>query len=147
MSFSKPQVSFSSNFASIFSVMRHKSSILFKLKFDILLTKGACQSTILVKFHVSSRKSELLRPDGFLLSKSYKVSANKVQKSYLSLKSDAKFKEKLTCGFKCDMSNLVNFHLITLKSENFFSMDSFCPKYTWFELQKYRAVISHDTEQ
>ena len=97
---------------------------------------------------MSSRKSEILHFDGFLLFKSYKVSAKTVQKSYLSwLKCDAKLKEKLTCGFKYDMWNLVNFHPTTQKSKNFFSMDSFCPKYARFELQKYRGVIFHNTEQ
>ena len=75
---------FSSNFALLVNVMRHKSSITFQLKFYTLLTKRAYQSTNLVKFQVSSRKSETLCFDGFLLSKSYKVSAKKVQKSYLS---------------------------------------------------------------
>ena len=65
----------------------------------------------------------------------------------MTLKSDAKFKEKLACGFKYDMRNLVNFHPTTQKSESFFSMGSFCPKYTRFDLQKYRGVIFHDTEQ
>ena len=40
--------------------------------------------------------------------------------SHDKLKSDAKFKEKLTCGFKYDMRNLVNFHPTTEKSGNFF---------------------------
>ena len=65
----------------------------------------------------------------------------------MTLKSDAKFKEKLTCGFKYDKRNLVNFHQTTQKFKNLFSMGSFCPKYTRFELQKYRGVIFHDTEQ
>ena len=65
----------------------------------------------------------------------------------MTLKSDAKFKEKLTCGFKYDMRNLVNFDPTTQKSEDFFSMGSYCPKYTRFELQKYRGVISHGNEQ
>ena len=43
----------------------------------------------------------------------------------MTLKSNAKFKEKLTCGFKYDIRNLVNFHSTT---ENLFSMGSFCPK-------------------
>ena len=51
----------------------------------------------------------------------------------MTLKNDAKFKEKLTCGFKYDMRNLVNFHPTT---ENFTSMGSFCPKYIRFELKK-----------
>ena len=38
------------------------------------------------------------------------------------LKSDAKFKEKLTCGFKHDMKDLVNFHPTTQKSASL----SFC---------------------
>ena len=65
----------------------------------------------------------------------------------MTLESDAKCKEKLTCGFKYDMRNLTNFHLTTQKSENFFSVGSFCPKYARFGLQKYRGVIFHDTEQ
>ena len=45
------------------------------------------------------------------------------------------------------MSNLVNVYPTTEKSENFFSMGSFCPKDTRFDPQKYRGVIFHDTEQ
>ena len=64
------------------------------------------------------------------------------------LKTDAKFKEKLTSGFKYDMRSLVNFHPTIQKSENFTSMDYFCPKYMRFELKKiYRGIIFHDTEQ
>ena len=36
----------------------------------------------------------------------------------MTLKSDAKFEEKLTCGSKNDIRNLVNFHQGTLKCEN-----------------------------
>ena len=35
----------------------------------------------------------------------------------MTLKSDAKFEEKLTCGLEND-SNLANFHQSTLKSQN-----------------------------
>ena len=65
----------------------------------------------------------------------------------MTLKSDGKFKEKLTYGFKYDMRNFVDFHPTTQKSKNFTSMGSFCPKYMRFELKKYRVVIFHDTEQ
>ena len=65
----------------------------------------------------------------------------------MTLKRDTKFKEKLTCGVRHDMSNLVNFHATTQKSENFFPIGSFIPNYTRFEIQKYRGVIFHDTEQ
>ena len=44
MSFLEPRASFSSNFASLFSVMRHNSSVLFHLKLYMLWTKGADQS-------------------------------------------------------------------------------------------------------
>ena len=47
----------------------------------------------------------------------------------MTLKNDAKLKEKLTHGLKYDMRNFVNFHPTTLKSKNFTSMGSFCPKY------------------
>ena len=77
LSFLKQEISFSSNFASLFSVTHHSSvcSILFCLKLYILLTKGDYQSTNLGKFHVSSRKSEILHFEGFVLSKSNKFSA------------------------------------------------------------------------
>ena len=37
----------------------------------------------------------------------------------MTLNSDAKFKEKLTCGLKYDMKNLVNFHTTNEKSKEF----------------------------
>ena len=46
----------------------------------------------------------------------------------MTMKSDEKFKEKLTCGFKYDMKNLVTFHPTTQKSKNFTLMGYFCPK-------------------
>ena len=51
---------------------------------------------------MSSGKSEILHFDGLLLSKLCTVSAKKVQKSFMTLKSDEKFKEKLACCFKHD---------------------------------------------
>ena len=78
---------------------------------------------------MSSQKSEILHFDGFLLPKSCTVSAKKGQDFIMTQKSDEKFKEKLTCSFKHNIRNLVNFHPTTQKSENFTSMGSFCPKY------------------
>ena len=43
----------------------------------------------------------------------------------MTFKSDAKFKEKLTCGFKYHMKNLVNFDLTTQKSEIYFGWAPF----------------------
>ena len=65
----------------------------------------------------------------------------------MRLNGDAKFREKLTCGFKYDIRHLVRFYPTTQKSENFTWMGSFCPKNITFELKKWRGVISHDTEQ
>ena len=67
--------------------------------------------------------------------------------SLTTLKSDVKFKEKLTRGFKYIMRNLVSSHPTTQKSESFFRMGTFCTKYTRFELEKYRWVIFHKNEQ
>ena len=53
----------------------------------------------------------------------------------MTLKSDANFNEKLTCSFKYDMRNLVNFHPTTQTSENFTSIGSFWPNYKRFELK------------
>ena len=36
----------------------------------------------------------------------------------MTLKSDAKFEEKLTCGLENDMSNLANFYQSTRKAQN-----------------------------
>ena len=52
----------------------------------------------------------------------------------MTLKSDAKFNETQTYGFKYDTRGLVSFHATTQKSENFLSMGSFCPTYTRFGL-------------
>ena len=54
------------------------------MKFYILSTNGTYQTTNFSRFHANSRKSEIFHFDRLLLSKSYKVSAKKVQKSYLS---------------------------------------------------------------
>ena len=36
----------------------------------------------------------------------------------MMLESDAKFKEKVTCGLENEMKNFVNFHHSTQKSQN-----------------------------
>ena len=76
--FLQQKISFYSNFASIFRVLRHN----FLAK--ILYTLRSLSNTNLVKFYVSSRRSKTLHFDGLLLSKSCTVSAKKVQKSYFS---------------------------------------------------------------
>ena len=84
----------------------------------------------------------------------------------MTLKSDAKFKEKLTCGLENDMRNVANFHQSTKvsklehwwdsliqKSKHskvskiFALMGSFWATFMLFELDKCKRVIFHDTEE
>ena len=43
----------------------------------------------------------------------------------MAMKSDAKFEQKLTLGFKVDMKNLLNFNPTIEKSKNFTLMGYF----------------------
>ena len=55
----------------------------------------------------------------------------------MTLKSDAKFKEKLTLDSKNDMRNLVNFNASSGKSENFhfhIQRDYVVKNDTWFQV-------------
>ena len=88
-------------------------------KFNGKLTRGLKNDIRnLVNFHASSRKSENLHFNGINLSKAHKFLDEKVQKSYVTLKSDAKFEEKLTIGSKNDIRDLMNFNASSSKSEN-----------------------------
>ena len=101
-----------------FYVMKLKGDAKFKGKLAQGLKNNARE---LVNFHASSWKSENLHFDGLFLSKGYKDLEEKVQKSYIclmTLKSDAKFEEKLTLVSKNDMRNLVSFNVSSGKSEN-----------------------------
>ena len=73
-----------------------------------------------VEFDYSTQKFEKLYIDGLFLSKAYNISAKKNWGGLcvMTLKGDAKFKGKLTCGFKNDIRNLINFHVSSWKSEN-----------------------------
>ena len=74
MSFSEPRVTFLSNFASLFGVMRHNSSVLFYQWHEEL-----------GELSLDHSKSEKLYIDGLFLSKAYNVSARKFQWKYVSL--------------------------------------------------------------
>ena len=119
MSFSKPQVSFSSNFVSLFSVMKHNSSVLFSLNRYILCTKGTNQSGCLkilsakIKIHqiVSFLKQQISFSSNFaslfsvmrLLDTFLAEILYTLNKSSLS---KCKFGE-----FSCEQSKLWNFAL------------------------------------
>ena len=64
------------------------------------------------------------------------------------LNIDAKFEVKLTCAFKNDMRNLVNFHQSTFETLNIGTvMESFYPKQKMYELKIYWGVMCHDNEE
>ena len=62
----------------------------------------------------------------------------------MTLKSDIKFEEKLTCVLENDMRNLTR----ALRSVKIGTlMGFFCPKYKIHELEIYRGVMCHDNEE
>ena len=123
MSCLKLQVSFSLNFASLFSAMRNNSSVLFYLKLYTIWTKEAHQSAKFQTFNCSRKMSPTLYFDRLLLCKLYKISAKMLQRICLmTLKSDAKSEEKPIFYLKND-KNFVNFDLRTQKSLKNFHFD------------------------
>ena len=65
----------------------------------------------------------------------------------MTLKSDKKFEEKLTCGLENDTKNLANF-TGTLESLRIGTlMGSFYPKKKMYELKIYRGVMYLDNEE
>ena len=100
--------------------------------------------TNLVNFNASSGKSENLHFDVLLWSIAYKVSAKKVQKSYLSwhwrviqtLNKNSFFIWKMTWEIWWILTRAVE----NLKICTF--MGYFCQKYVMFELKQYRRVVS-----
>ena len=64
------------------------------------------------------------------------------------IKNDTKIEEELACRFKVDMRNFTNFELSTRKSKKFvFYWFVVTKDQSLFQLQKYRGVIFHDTEE
>ena len=66
-SFLEPRVSFPSNFASLFIVMRRDSSVLFHLKLWMLCTKGAHQSADFQTFQTQSANFQCRKLVKFLM--------------------------------------------------------------------------------
>ena len=64
----------------------------------------------------------------------------------MTMQNDAKFEEELTCQFKADMRNLLNFDPSTETISKICTlMGYFSPKYTMFELKKYSEVMLDGT--
>ena len=121
--------------------MTLKSDVKFEEK---LALSSKNDMTNLVNFNASSGKSENLHFDVLLLSIAYKVSAKKVQKSYLSwhwrviqtLKKNSRFVWKVTWEIWWILTRAVeSLKICTL-------MECFHQKYVMFELKKYRGVVS-----
>ena len=65
----------------------------------------------------------------------------------MTMKSDAKFEEKLTCCLENDMRNLANFHQSTESVKIGTLMGSFWPKQKINDLKIYRGVMCLDNEE
>ena len=73
---------------------------------------------------------------------------NTEELSFITLKGDAKFEEKVTCDLEKDMRNKANFHQINLKSQNWdIMMGSFNPKQEKYELKFHRGVMCHKNKE
>ena len=146
MSYLKPQVSFSVNFASLFNVMRDNSSVLSWLK---LFTKGAHQrTTFLENFNCSGEFHPIGTLVGSFCWKYKQFQLKKVQRSYASwywrlmqdlIKSQFVV-SKLTTIWWILIRALKSLQICTL-------IGPFCAKYIIFDLKKYWWVIFHDREE
>ena len=64
------------------------------------------------------------------------------------MKNDTKFEEELTCHFKTDMRNLMNFDLSTRKSKKFaLQLAPLTKVYNVSAKKKYRGVMSDGTSR
>ena len=99
------------------------------LKLYMIWTKGTHQSGKFQTYDYSGEISPNLYFDKLLFLKVYKILVKKSIKELclMTIKSDAKFEEKLTCFFKND-KNLVNFDPSTQNCQNF--------HFDWFFLCK-----------
>ena len=85
-----------------------------------------------------------------LLTKVYNAWAKKSTEELclIALKIDVTFQGKLSCAFKNDMRNLVNFHQSTFQSLKIMTlMASFYPKWKMYELKIYRGVLCNDNKE
>ena len=103
-------------FTEELSVMTMKNDAKFK---EELTCRFKIDMWNLTNFDPSTQKSQKL--NGLLLIGVHNV--KKVKKSaeeicFMTMKSDAKFEEKLTCGLENDIRNLANFHQSTWHSQN-----------------------------
>ena len=129
-------------------VMKHNSSIPFYLKLYRLSTRRVYESTNMERFNPSSQKSEILHFDELLLSKWYKNSAKKIQKSYLSWHwSVMQNLRKNDLWFQIWHRTFSEFSPNHSKVRTFLFDGFFLVKvYTVWAKKKYRGIIFYDTE-
>ena len=65
----------------------------------------------------------------------------------MTLKGDAKFEEKLTCGLESDMRNMQIFTRAIESLKIGILMGSFNPKQKKYELKIHREVMGHGNEE
>ena len=129
-----------------FSVMRHNSSVLLP-PWNLYTCQQKNPVKVQIWLHfpwaVESMKFCILRNSFCLNHTNFLL---KVYRRVISHDSEewCKVKEKLTCGFKYEKRNLVNFHE-TIHSAWKCYFDGL--EGLRFKLQKHRGVIFHDTEQ
>ena len=117
ISYLKPHISFSLNFASLFNVTGDKSSVLFSVKLYMIFTKGAHHSAKYQIFDYSSEISPNLYFDRLYFCWKYmKFQLKKVWRKYVSWYQ--RVVQNLFFCFKND-KNLVNFHLGIKNSRKF----------------------------
>ena len=104
-----------------------------------------------VNLRCSTNKSEKLNIDGLFLSKAYNISARQSSEGLcvvMTLKGDAKFKGKMTCGLKNDARNIwLNFIRAVENQKICTLIGSFCLKYIKIQMKKYKRVMFYGTEE
>ena len=65
----------------------------------------------------------------------------------MTLESDAKFEEKMTCGLENNMRNLAIFTRALQSLKIGTLMGFFCPKLQMYELKIYNGVMCHGNEE
>ena len=92
------------------------SDDMFEKKTDLLFQKWQEFAEFWPEHSKFSKFSLLLVP--FVESVYHLTYKGTEELSFMTLKSDAKFEEKLACGLESDMRNMTRFHQSTQKSQN-----------------------------
>ena len=97
----------------------------------------------LANFDPSAKKSEMCISTKYIM---FELQSTE-ELCFMTLKSDTKFEEKLTCGLENGMRNLANFYKSTQKSQKWDSHEILQPKQKMYDLKIYRGVTCGDDEE